>query len=219
MPAHLHPEHYRSLIRRRGESIRWFKSFRCVCNNPRENQYSRNCPHKCYMGYRYEEQVVPKHHKAAITGAKWQVQPVDIGLVQLGDANVIVMPDEIPLNRPDRIILIQRFLVGRELVKKGEDNLVNRPVAKVTYVGDDDGNRYQEHIHWRLVNDKIVWIEGADQPKMHEYYSVEYYFHPSFFFLENNKIAPRPTTFATTTLLPLRGLLTYAHPSAANKAG
>lgn len=214
----LNPEDFRFLIAVHGEEVDWYKAMPCTCYNPANNDYeadgSRACPYGCEFGHQYLLQTIPAGVKAFVAGVRREYIDPQLGLIQIGDANVITMPDEIPLAPPDKLVLKQRELMNRELlVKGGTESPVNRPVVRVTTVMAGAGTIYNEGVDWQLTDDAIEWLDGGNSPDEGVNYSIEYVFRPTFWFLGIRNQAPRPS-FVSDALLPMRGVLTLKHPAA-----
>jgi hypothetical protein len=164
------------------------------------------------MGYKYVEQTLDPKYRALVTGVRFTRDPVQNMLLSKADAQIAVMPDEIGINVPDKLIMIDRRVVAREtLIKNTRDTLTLKPAYRVITIRDDNGVEYLEHVNWELLNhETIQWIHT---PEPAEYYSVEYEYHPTFWFLGTLTVSPRPTDVEPGVLLPLRGGLSYKHPS------
>jgi len=198
-------DRWRARHRKRGERYRWLKAFRCSCANPQTNEFSRNCP-LCEKGRRYVEQTMGSEVRALVHGTTLAMDDEEFGVMPVGETQISVMPDESYLMRMDKVILPDRYLPERVVLKRGAgatDALPKSPVVAIVDVTKDATN-YAAGVDYQRTGNAIEWIGSA--PSAGSNYAVEFTYNPTYIFLGSSQQVPRPDKFGV--LMPLRGVLT-----------
>lgn len=150
---------------------------------------------------------------AYIYNVKREFVDPNLGLIQIGDSLITVMFDEVPLNVPDKLVLLDSEFLASEVVAKGTDRVSSRPVkdlVKITMDGRDTPYIEGTDYSWDR-NGTIEWLSGGEEPDPNSNYTVELYYHPTWWFLGSGNRRARPVP-GTETRLPMRGILTLRHP-------
>ncbi len=214
----LNPARFRAALRRQGERVRWFKALESSDYNPTYNAYDRNSPVETEFGFVYVEQTLAPDVRVLITGFRTTMQTPDMGLIKVGNCKIACLPDEVLLNRMDRLVLLQRTETTREVIRRGVDRLL-RPYAhaikRIDQMGAGGTTTFSPG-DYELSEDgtSIVWTSGG--PDIDSDYSVEYAFRPIMWYLNDDNQSARPSKYGE--LLPQRGTLTMMHPSQLNLA-
>ena len=212
----LNPVAARQLISMQGETIRWFEALPCDCRDPGDPTFGdRYCGH-CQFGNVYRERPLPASVKALVHSERHQFLHAEWGFVSVGDLYVTTMPDEIRLGDFDRVVLVQRQVPTKEIVRRGEgasDTLMQEFPLQVLTVADGD----TEFVAGQDYNfddeaGAIVWLEDGQTPGG-QVYTVHYLYAPVFWYTGSVMTAPRPMP-GYSAQWPQTGRLELKHPQA-----
>lgn len=203
------PAYHRQQHQDLGESLRWLKAVHCRCYDP----VTRTCDPNCDYGHDqygmvYIEQVVDPSFKALLAQTRQALVDPQFGLIGVNSLRLSVLPDELPLARLDRVILIERQLTARPVLVRGTgttlDALANTPVVAV-HSAQQDATTYMPGVDWQLNGGRIEWRAGGQAPNAGSRYRVEHTYQPTYSFLglEDNTTRCAPGAAP----LPLRGVL------------
>lgn len=228
----LDPEAFRALIAMHGVVVRWWRSRTCPCRNPEAGEFSRTCPllvaGTCDGAWVYEEQTVPAAARVYFDRAKKTVEDSELGLIQVGDLMAYAMTDEVPFERPDRLLLTEWWLDAKETIKHDSDDVLSQPHgfaldsvkwlnAQNTLITSTIGAGGD--VTMTTGNDgtsRLVWRSGGTKPPNGTNVSVLYRYRPMVYV---NGVSFMPARMAsgmgnssTRYGLPVRGLMTLKKP-------
>ena len=224
-------EDYRELFWEQGEPVLWYEAMPCTCYRPKSNDYNRNCPNHCEYGFLYTKRTTamngtplatidnPDAPNAVIQEKKTTLVNTQTGdIIGLGDGTIMTMPDEIPLVRMDKFVLVARERIGEsETKQRGTDDVLNFPfpVSIQKLIGTDGtplvkGTDFELQDIVNSVYKKINWL--SDAVLNGNNYSVKYSYWPQMWFLGMMDRSPRYDR-VNAELLPHRGVLTIKHPN------
>jgi hypothetical protein len=138
------------------------------------------------------------------------------GFIQEGDAMVTVMPDELPLKLPDRLVRLSTVLPHSEVIARGSDSSdsLTEPFAvAIDSITVGNTTQYVAGVDYELGG------AGTDSPTVHWIgsgpaqgvnYAVQYRYNPVYFFNGGATVDPRSGMNGTP--LALSGALTLKHP-------
>lgn len=178
-----HRQQHRDL----GESLRWLKALHCRCYDP----VTRACDPTCACGHDqqgmvYIEQALDPLFKALFSQTRQALVDPQFGLIEVNSLRISVLPDELPLARLDRVILIERQLTARPVLVRGTgmalDALTNTPVVAVQSI-QQDTTTYAPGVDWQLNGNSIEWLPGGQAPAAGSRYRVEHTYQPTYSFL------------------------------------
>ncbi|MGD9497963.1 MAG: hypothetical protein AB7Y46_16790 [Armatimonadota bacterium] len=208
----LNPVACAHLIATHGERIRWFEALPCDCRDPGDPDFGdhRSCD-KCQYGYVYREQPLTGDERAMVTQIRREILSADLGLLQVGDLVLTTMPDQIPVGNWDRIVLVQRTVPKKEVVRFGEDTLGEEFPVEVMAVTAGT-TLYACDVDYRLdrATRRIVWQAGGSSPGQ-GVYAVQYVYNPVFWYVGSALKTGRPIP-GRKMLMPQSGKLSLKHP-------
>jgi len=203
----LNPSPFTILVQAQGELIRWLKALPCQCYDPSQNyDGQRNCS-LCDHGWVYRDQGT---QQGLVANQKRSVLHPELGWITQEDVTLTVMPDELRFGRFDKVVLLARTNLARELLHRGADVLGQAYPVAVNEVADGTlvyvaGTDYCVN----LTTGVVTWMTGGPT----NVYAVEYTYRPLFWFAESELRPGRPTG-AGEVMTPQRGLLLTAPPEA-----
>lgn len=189
--------------------MRLFRASPCTCYNSATNDYDETCD-LCEFGQVYTEETLDDEVRVLVTEVKRRYVHPDFGFVQVGDMKAQSMPDEILLGNLDKLVLTERYLQQRETVLRGDDELSQLYPYDLRSVRDADTS-YTAGVDCELdaAAGAITWNVAG--PTAGDNYTVEYFYHPSFWCLLSDETPPRPVPL-NTTMTPQKTYLVEKHP-------
>jgi len=209
----LNPIAARQLIATQGERIRWFEALPCDCRDPGDPDYGdfATCG-KCQHGYVYRERMLPDGVKALVYRERRQFLHADWGFVGVGELYITTMPDQIPLGNFDRVVLTERAMPKKELVRLGEDVLREEfPLVVLTVAEGDTEFVAGVDYSFDEAEGRIVWLDGGARPDG-AIYTVHYRYAPVYWYTGSSMTAPRPMP-GHSVQWPQTGLLQVSFPT------
>jgi len=179
---HLNPEDYRDLIHNQGQAIEWYRGMVCPCTDRRSREQNPDCALCAGVGWYYQEMDVSAF-KALVTGVSPFVEYAAFGEIMSGDCIVSTMPDEIPIDAPDKVVApTDRKVRHSEVVVRSQsgdtDALWGQNVTEVIYLRDLT-TVYAEIEDFLLDGDQIDWSPSGSTPTAGTQYTVLYQFQPT----------------------------------------
>lgn len=184
----LHPEKYRSLLQRRGEPIRWWRSERCPNYNPEIGGHTGGDCAVCKgRGRVYVEQTITGY-KVSVRNVHAHKEFLRSGVLLVDDVQITSMPDEVPMGEGDLVALMVRSHRISESAVRGatdSDRVHHAPVASVDRIWDATreyvaGTDFEIVNAWDTSSDQLIasvhWLDGGQAPAEGNTYTITYRF-------------------------------------------
>lgn len=193
----MHPQKYRELLSRRGESVRWWRASRCPCYNKQGGYQDTKCPLCGGKAVIYSEQLNISGYRAGMRGVSEHKEFLAQGVLLAGDVQITSMPDELAFGEGDIILLPTRRLrysesmlrgtSDRERLKHWASDIVEvRDLSKTYTVGED-----VQVLVGGLDDYWLLWKEGGKSLETGTNYSVIYHHYPLYVVLPDVGVARR----------------------------
>lgn len=187
----MNPEAYRQHIRQLGERVRWLKASFCSCYNPGTGVYDRSCS-LCSNGRIYREVDLDAKVRVLVGTMRHRYAHPDFGIIEVGEARMTTMPDEIRMGTMDRFVLLDRTHVSRHRVTRGQDEVMEEPYPTALLSVSDSTTVYEVGTDVSLGDDgALVWAPDAG-PAAGTVVSVEYAYNPVYWYIMGEETPPRP---------------------------
>lgn len=194
----------RLALQMRGEDFEWYQASHCDCYDPATRYLDRGCT-ACKHGYIYADMGVKR---GLVQSERKMLLHPEFGLVRVSELYLTVFADDIPLAPYDRIVLTARTARARERITPGEDVVPHeQPVEMLRLTAG--GTLYLPDTHYVFspTTGAITWMTTRPATV----YSVDYTYHPEYWFLADDTRPPRPTVLSDAQT-PLRGKLSITPP-------
>lgn len=233
------PEAARFLFHSHGKRVLWYRALPCPCRNTETGTYSRNCAllsTLCNGNFLYELQTLPDTARVHFYGAKKQVEDAQLGLILKGELMAEAMPDEVPFERGDKLVVLDWLYEFREARTRGEtalDAITQTFPAVVDYVGAVLNGGFVRVANEAYTVDydafgkgSIRWLSDALPPGTN--YTTVYRYHPTVWVDGSSLSSSAPSYYpgppgrdGTEGALPapshyggpVRGRMSLKHPS------
>lgn len=233
----LNPEEFRALIAMHGMRVRYYRAFPCPCRNPATGDFARDCAllqaGECNGAIAYREQTLPGAARVYFDRAKKTVDDSELGLITVGDMMAYAMPDEVPLERGDRLVVLDWFLETREVRQRGDsdrDALIQKfpfAIDNISWLDGADWVDGASGTDASLVKDGngngvVVWSSAGNAPPEGQNYTIIYRYRPTVFvggasFMPSRaSVFPKPGGSDADARygLPIRALMSFDPPQA-----
>ena len=195
---------YEQLFNRVAEQFRWLKALPCDCYDPTTNyDVQRGCQ-KCLFGHVYFDQGIKR---GLIGSQKRNVMNPELGWVQVREAVVTTMPDEVLFGQFDKLVLVERETLERSVMRRGDDTLPHEFIIEILMVVSGE-TVYQPGIDYEvdLTAGTINWLTAGPT----QVYAIEYKHNPVYWFTGYDERPPRPAGNGLQT--PPKGMLSLTPP-------
>lgn len=223
----LDPEAFRFLIHTHGARVKWYRSIPCPCRNPQNGDYTRECELQCNGGYFYDLEPTPDGTKVYFDRAKKTVDDSQLGYVTQGDIMAYSMPDEVPFERLDKLVVMDWELEIRETCNRGTGayDYLTQPwgfaIDLAGYIANGAFVRLPKTAYSLDCTDKgktkFTWLASA--PAAGQNYTIIYRYRPTVW-VNGSSFMPSRMSFMQPPAptangrygLPVRGLMALKHP-------
>ncbi len=214
----LNVEDFRALIQIHGFSVRYYRAIPCPCRNPAVGDFSRNCPimaaGDCNGQTAYREQTLAAGAKVYFDRAKKPVDDSQLGMITVGDIMAYSMPDWVPLEQFDRLVILDYAFECRETLRRG-DTASEAVTQRFPFVLDSiswlDGSTWVDGgvvtsdsvtADATIQTDEatgigsVTWRNGGSSPAPGTNYSVIYRYRPTMYVSGISFMPSRPSVVA-----------------------
>lgn len=223
-------EEVRELVRDRGERVLLYKALPCSCSQTQdvseESSESESCPYGCASGNIFTQKVFAEEiadSVGIVTEYNKTVYSPDLGRTPSGTAKWIGMADEVVLGDQDRLTLLDREEIVREVIRHGDsdlDDVLAHPEITQIIELRQGFTTFVEGVDFELapaefapsglpLPGRILWLDGGNAPEMDSFYSIEYGRHSRLAFYSdgnrparNNLAGEKLVQRVTLTILP-----------------